>query len=211
MENFSFKQMTVEGATKEEALAKTPFTAPESCQHDATAAYRILQKKSGVVSPDDLKQWMFDFMKKKKMAPGQLAYVTLQSAVKETRKRPYEYRDVKHEGARRPAKVFQIFDRDTKQILATTTATEVPMKDRDGNVLKDRDGNVRMKISSQTKADAKKIATALYTEHGYMGNLAARVIKKDLKGDDIVFEMDYAKGKNTKNGKYIVFGLINND
>lgn len=210
MENMiSFKQVEVEGTTKEEALAKAPFSAPVDTWHNATPKYKNFQNKKGAITPADLKQFMLDFIKAKKMAPGQGAYIVLDAAVKDTRKRPYEYEDVKHEGSRRYAKVFQIIDENTGEILATTNATEVPQKDKEGNVLKDEEGNVRMKISSETKATAKKVAAALYTEKNFTGNLSCKTIKIDINGgDDVVFRMKYAPSKNTKNGRYIVFGLI---
>lgn len=208
MENMIFKQVEVSGFTKEDAFENAPFTAPIDTWHNATAKYRSFVSKQGTVTASDMKLFMQQFIKDKKMTAGQGAYIILENPSKDTRKRPYAFKDIKGKGSRRYGKVFQIFDRDTKEILAVTKAVEVPMKDKDGNVLKNEEGEVRKKISSETKNDAKKIAAALYTEHGYKGNLAARSVKVDLNGDDIVFEMDYAPSKNTNEGRWLVFGML---
>lgn len=213
MENFSFKQMTVSGATKELALANTPFTAPVDTQRNATAAYRNFVKKVGTVTAADMKQFMLDFIKDKKMAPGQMAYIVLKNAVKDTRKRPYTKESIVHKGAKKYGKAFQVIDEATGNILFTTKVSEAPMKDKEGNVLTDKEGNPRMKVVSATKAEAEKYAASLYTREDspVVSNLLIKQIKVNLSGDDIVTKFKYTPSKHTDDGKYICFGLVIND
>ena len=58
----NFKRMEVNGATKEEALAKAPF----DIMGDATQAYKIWRKKQvNGVTDSDKKQFMLDYLSKK--------------------------------------------------------------------------------------------------------------------------------------------------
>ena len=83
----NFKRMEVTGATKEEALAKAPF----SIMGDATQAYKAFRKKQvNGVTDADKKQFMLDYLaKKSKNVAGVGFSITEESAVADTRERPY--------------------------------------------------------------------------------------------------------------------------
>ena len=222
--NYAFKSIEVTGTTKEEAFANTPFTAPVDKWTNATQKFNNWKKEQKVVTSAAIKQFKLDYLKDKKIAPGAAAYIVIKSAVKNTRKRPYKCEDVKHEGACRTAKVFQLIDKATGVVLAETTAKEVPqtrvikdangnpVKDENGNVkkeiLKDEDGNTLMKISAETKAHAKQLMRDLYTNKGFTGDIVCKKVYKIFGGDDVVFTSEYTPSSESTPGTYEVFGYV---
>lgn len=175
----NFKRMEVNGATREEALAKAPF----DIMGDATQAYKIWRKKQvNGVTDSDKKQFMLDYLSKKsKNCAGVGFSITLESAVADTRERPYRIDDVKNEkGTRKYKTVYQIIDRATGAVLAET---------------------------SETKAKAKEIAKALYTEKGFKGNLICTYTKQVLDGEPTAFTAEYTPSKSSRIGSYLVFGI----
>ena len=175
----NFKRMEVNGATREEALAKAPF----DIMGDATQAYKIWRKKQvNGVTDSDKKQFMLDYLSKKsKNCAGVGFSITLESAVTDTRERPYRIDDVKNEkGTRKYKTVYQIIDRATGAVLAET---------------------------SETKAKAKEIAKALYTEKGFKGNLICTYTKQVLDGEPTAFTAEYTPSKSSRIGSYLVFGI----
>ena len=91
----NFKRMEVNGATKEEALAKAPF----DIMGDATQAYKIWRKKQvNGVTDADKKEFMLEYLaKKSKNCAGVGFSITIESAVADTRERPYKIEDVKND------------------------------------------------------------------------------------------------------------------
>ena len=175
----NFKRMEVNGATREEALAKAPF----DIMGDATQAYKIWRKKQvNGVTDSDKKQFMLDYLNKKsKNCAGVGFSITLESAVADTRERPYRIDDVKNEkGTRKYKTVYQIMDRATGAVLAET---------------------------SETKAKAKEIAKALYTEKGFKGNLICTYTKQVIGGEPTAFTTEYTPSKSSRIGSYLVFGI----
>ena len=178
----NFKRMEVNGATKEEALAKAPF----DIMGDATQAYKIWRKKQvNGVTDSDKKQFMLDYLaKKSKNCAGVGFSITLESAVADTRERPYAIHDVKNEkGTRKYKTVYQIVDKATGAVLAET---------------------------SETKAKAKEIAKALYTEKGFKGNLVCTYTKQVLDGEPTAFTVEYTPSKSARVGSYLIFGIERN-
>ena len=175
----NFKRMEVSGATKEEALAQAPF----SIMGDATQAYKNWRKAQvNGVTDTDKKQFMLDYLSKKsKNCAGVGFSITLESAVADTRERPYRIDDVKNEkGTRKYKTVYQIIDRATGAVLAET---------------------------SETKAKAKDVVKALYTEDGYKKNTVTVYTKQVLDGEPIAFTSEYTPSKSSKVGTYLVFGI----
>lgn len=200
------KKLEVLGATKEEALAKAPFFI----QGDATQAYRNWEKTMvNGITEADIKQFMIDYLaKKSKNAPGIGYSITKVAAVADTRERPYKITPIKNEeGPRKTGKVFQLIDAETNKVLAETTVKMVPQTDKEGTELKDKDGNVRMKVSSQTLAEAKELARKLIVEGGFKGKGYCRLTKQVVEGQDRVFDFEYTPSKSSRVGTYIVFGV----
>lgn len=177
----NFKRMEVTGATKEEALEKAPF----GIMGDATQAYRNARKTcKGAWTDAEMKQFMLDYLaKKSKNLAGAGFSITVESAVADTRERPYKIEDVKNEkGARKYKTIYQIVDKATGAVIVQT---------------------------DETKAKAKELAKALYTEKGFKGDLICRYTKQVVDGEPIAFTAEYTPSKSSRIGTYIVFGIEN--
>lgn len=176
----NFKKVEVTGATKEEALAKAPF----EIMGDATQAYKTWRKKQvNGVTENDKKQFMVDYLEKKSKAVAGVGFViTEESAVADTRERPYKVTDVKNEqGARKYATIYQLVDAETGVVLAET---------------------------NETKAKAKELGKELYTDKDFRGNLKCLYTKQVIDGEPVAFTMEYAPSKNSRVGSYICFGIV---
>jgi hypothetical protein len=211
--NYVFRSIEVVGATKEDAFAsQDTFTAPVENWRNATQAFRNWkQSQTEAITDAAVKEFMREYIRANKIAPGAAAYIVNEPAVKDTRKRAYTIEDVKREGGTTHyGKVFELCEKledGTIRVLASTPCEMVPQTDDEGNRLLDEDGNVRMKVSSATKAEAKNLAKALITEKGYKGAGFARLVRKVATGDDVVFTFSYTPSKSAQNGVYTVFGL----
>ena len=175
----NFKVTEVTGATKEEALAKAPF----DIMGDATQAFKIWKKKqTQAITEADKRQFMLDYLSKKsKNVAGVGFVITQESAVSDTRERPYKINDVKNEsGARKYKTTYQLIDEATGAVIAET---------------------------NETKAKAKEIAKELYTEHGFKGNLTCTYTKQVVDGEPIAFKAQYTPSKSSRVGTYLVFGI----
>lgn len=85
--NVIFSKFETIGTTKDEAIRNA---APLNLRVDATQAYKKWAKEN-VTNEDNVKEWMKDYLKKKKFTmPNDGAYIVLQSAVTDTRERPYK-------------------------------------------------------------------------------------------------------------------------
>ena len=175
----NFKRMEVNGATKEEALAKAPF----DIMGDATQAYKIWRKKQvNGVTDADKKEFMLEYLaKKSKNCAGVGFSITIESAVADTRERPYKIEDVKNDkGARKYKTIYQIIDKATGAVIAQT---------------------------DETKAKAKELAKALYTDKGFKGDLICTYTKQVVDGEPTAFTATYTPSKSSRIGSYLVFGI----
>lgn len=175
----NFKRMEVNGATKEEALAKAPF----DIMGDATQAYKIWRKKQvNGVTDADKKEFMLEYLaKKSKNCAGVGFSITIESAVADTRERPYKIEDVKNDkGARKYKTIYQIIDKATGAVIAQT---------------------------DETKAKAKELAKALYTDKGFKGDLICTYTKQVVDGEPTAFTATYTPSKSSRVGSYLVFGI----
>ena len=93
-QNVYFKKFEVIGETKKEAIDSA---SPMNLMVDATQAWKKFNKENAV-SEDNMREWMKDYLKKKKFdKPGIGAYIVLQSPVADTRERPYKIETIKYE------------------------------------------------------------------------------------------------------------------
>ncbi len=175
----SFKRLEVTGVTKEDALANAPF----GIQGDATQAYRNARKAhTGAWTDADMKKFMLDYLSKKsKNLPGVGFSITIESAVADTRERPYAIEDIKNEqGSRKYKTVYRWID--------------------------DKTGETVVEVDT-TKADAKNAIKREYTENGYKGNAHLVMVKKCVEGQDVVAKVRYTPSKSSRVGTYLVFGI----
>lgn len=185
----NFKRVDVIGATKEEALAQAPFNVnlPGS---DCTAAFRNAKKAhSGAWTEADTKQFMAEQLAKKtRNTPGNGCYIVVESAVADTRERPYKIENVKGEGSRKWGTVFQIYEN-----LGTTKNPKL------GQRLVDNAG--------KTKTEAREVAKKLYTDKGIRMNVVCVPAKVVTEGEPIAFTVEYTPSKSSRIGTYTVFGI----
>ncbi len=175
----NFKKVEVCGATKAEAFEKAPFFI----QGDATQAFKTWKsKQTEGVTDKMIKEFCLAYLaKKSKNAPGVGFAITVESAVADTRERPYKFNDVKNEKGKRKYKTtYQIIDKATGKVLAET---------------------------NETKAKAKEIAKKLYTDENFKGNLICTYTKQVLEGEPVAFEVVYTPSKSSRVGTYLVFGI----
>jgi len=94
MENSIFTKYEVIGTTKDEAKNNVKDL---TLMVDATQAYNKWAKEN-VTNEDNVKDWMKDYLKKKKFDKAGLgAYIVTQSAVVDTRERPYKVNKPKYD------------------------------------------------------------------------------------------------------------------
>ena len=175
----NFKKLEVTGATKVEAFEKAPFFI----QGDATQAFKIWKsKQTQGITEKDIKDFCLGYLaKKSKNAPGVGFAVTIESAVADTRERPYKFTDIKNEKGKRKYKtIYQIIDKETGKVLAET---------------------------DETKAKAKEIAKKLYVDKDFKGNLVCTYTKQVVEGEPVAFEVAYTPSKSSRVGTYMIFGI----
>ena len=173
-----FEKLEVVGSTKEEAFVNAPFFIAG----DATQAYNNWVKKLGDVAiTENMKNdFYMDYLKKKsKCAPGTGFAIVEQSAVADTRQRPYSFEDVKNTGKRKYKTTYEIIDKVTGEVLAST---------------------------QETKAKAKEITKNLY-KNGLKHNVVCRYTHQVVVGEPIAFTAKYTPSISAKKGTYILFGI----
>lgn len=179
--NGYFKSVEVVGATKEEALAKAPFT---TVMKDATQAYKNWKAKQNTVTEASKKQFMVDYTaKNSKNAPGVGFSITVEAAVADTRERPYTIEDVKNEKGKRKYKTIYKWIDDAEGTVVCTVDT--------------------------TKKDAKDAIKKLYAAGEYKGNATLFMTKDVVEGEPIAAHAKYTPSKSSHNGTYLVFGIVN--
>lgn len=174
----NFKRMEVTGTTKQEALDKAPF----KIMGDATQAYKKwLKKQVNGVTDADKKQFMLDYLAtKSKNIPGVGFAITIESAIADSRERPYTITDVKNEkGARKYKTCYSWIDDETG-----VTVVEV----------------------DTNKAKAKEAIKKMYTDKGYKGNATLHRHKVVTEGEPIEAHAKYTPSKSSRVGTYLVFG-----
>lgn len=179
MANFlNFEVLEVSGANKNEAMAKTPFTI----MGDATQAYKIWKAKNPeAVTEAAKKQFMIDYLAaKSNNVPGGGYFITVESAVADTRERPYTIEDITNtKGKRKYTTVYQLVD------------------DATGTILADVEG---------TKQKAMELAKEIIV-NGFHGKGTCLYTKQVTEGENVAFRFSYTPSKGTKPGAWIVFGI----
>ena len=175
----NFKRMEVTGATKDEALAKAPF----DIMGDATQAYKIWKKNQvNGVTDADKKQFMLDYLSKKsKNVAGVGFSITLESAVADSRERPYSIHDKKNEsGARKYKTTYQLIDKTTGSVIAET---------------------------NETKAKAKEIAKDFKQQNPKNPNKNTTKTNHQQHPHPKPKQAEYSPSKSSRVGSYLVFGV----
>ena len=114
--NTFFTKFEVIGTTKDEAISNAKL----NLRVDATQAYKKWAKEN-VTNEDNVKEWMVDYLKKKKFnMPNDGAYIVLQSPVLDSRERPYKVDKPKYEArTHTPVRVYVGRAQDTGEEIFT--------------------------------------------------------------------------------------------
>ncbi len=114
--NVFFTKFETIGQTKDEAMKNSNL----NLRVDATQAYKKWAKEN-VTNEDNVKEWMVEYLKKKKFnMPNDGAYIVLQSAVLDSRERPYKVEKPKYEArTHTPVRVYVGRAQDTGEEIFT--------------------------------------------------------------------------------------------
>ena len=180
----NFKKLEVVAESKEVAVAQVE----EKLFHimgDATQAYKNWKaKQTNGITDRTVKEFMLEYIaKKSKNSPGVGFIITIDSAVADTRERPYKIENVKGEGKRKFKTTYVAIDNETN----------APIGKWDTN-----------------KADALNAIKEMYKSGEYKGSGRLEKVKEVVEGQATVATFDYTPSKNTKNGTWLVFGIENN-
>ncbi len=209
--NSIFKSVVVSGTSKDEAIKNSPFdsviidaTAAYTTflekkmgfdtkyrkawleQHAAEKAtpsdYRKMLIDEAQVTPSELQEWQMAYAHDKaKDIPNLGCLIVVNPGVESTRKRPYEYVNVKNAGKRK-----------------TTTVVEIVNK-RTGEVIWHSDVHI-------TKAEAIKRGKEILSKGEVKDTLVLRLA--GYITNPVLGELTYTPSKKASTGKYIIFGQV---
>ena len=197
----NFQKLEVSGSTKNEALARAPF----EIMGDATQAFKMWKAKQDSVTDNDVRQFCIDYLAKKnpKNVRNVGYSITLQSAVADTRERPYKVENVVREGKRENDKTYIYLDDNNTEIARLGTEWGV-LKDKEGNPKVDEEtGKVKEGKIRPTKQEAAAFLKELISEH--RKNIHVDEVRVDP--DATVLKGYYTPSKSSKKGTYLVFGI----
>ena len=157
-QNVYFKKFEVIGSTKDAAIKESGL----NLRVDATQAYKKWAKENAT-NEDNVKEWMKDYLKKKKFTmPNDGAYIVLQSAVADTRERPYKVEKPKYEArTHSPEKFYVLRDSTGNEVgrEKTSKAAEQAAKE----FVADFKENVTINYEWVSKEKNSLYATVKYT------------------------------------------------
>lgn len=177
----NFKKVELSAESREAAKAEVESTLFH-INGDATQAFKNWKnKQTKGITEREIKEFMLDYLAQKcKNCPGAGYMITLESAVADTRERPYKIEDVKGDGKRKFKTFYKWIDDETK-----TTVCQV----------------------DTNKADAKNALKDMYKSGKYKGNAKLTKSKEVVEGQAVVATATYTPSKNTKNGRFLCFGI----
>ena len=99
-----FRKFETIGTTKDAAMKESNL----NLRVDATQSYKKWAKENAT-NEDNVREWMIEYLKKKKLTmPKDGAYIVLQSAVTDSRERPYKIETVKYDAKTHTAEHFYV-------------------------------------------------------------------------------------------------------
>lgn len=176
----NFKSLKVSAASFEEACAMIEDHF-HVCGNATQALKNAKTKHTGVWTERDEKAWQLDYCNSKNRAcPGTGFYIVIESAVADSRERPYKFEDVKNNGKRKSKKTYTWID----------DATNAP-------VLKVR----------TNKTDAMNALKEKYKDGSFKGNAKCVISHEYIEGESVVATAKYVPSKKTRQGTWIFFGI----
>ena len=148
-----------------------------------TVVRNVTQSWKNVNSPvtdKDFKVFAVDIMAKNRLTQteGVGLIVALDPGSKDTRERPYSFKNNIVEGRRSIKRVYEIRLKDTDELVG----------------------------EAETKGDAIDLAKTLMTK--YRTNMVATIVYRVTEDKDVAFELNYTPSASAKEGKYVVFGNV---
>lgn len=181
-----FKVFEVTAANKEQAKEKVMAMNCFVPQTEVTQSFTNWKKTQNLetLSEKDITDWMTNLLQTKSKNQKGLGYfITVTSAIQDTRRRPYHFDDVKNEkGKREWETVIALIDVASNQVLDIVSGPKL-------------------------KSRAKKRTQELIIE-GKSTNIAGKYIKQTKKGSEpIAFYAKKVPSKNARPGVYKFFGI----
>lgn len=162
------------GLSKEEVANELEFNLP--IKFDATRAYNSYVQET---KNPDIKEFAKEYLKKKvKDIPGAGVVIVLDSAVKNSRIRPYSVTNYPTSGKRSYKMAYQLVDQDGKI----------------HGIVYDK---------SQAESVSKEIITR---ENGAVISITAQIIKTVVAGTSEGFKISFTPSTGSKEGSYVFFG-----
>lgn len=130
------------------------------------------------VSGKEFESFCIDMLDKKRLTDveGVGLMLVITPGSKDTRERPYKYKNVTSEGKRQMERVVEIRLKATDEVVGT----------------------------AKNKGEAEKLAKKLMLE--YKQDMVAIIVYHVKDGKETAFELDYAPSQSAQKGRYIVFG-----
>lgn len=130
------------------------------------------------LSGKDLEGFCVEMMDRKRIADveGVGLIVSVTPGSRDTRERPYKFKNVTSEGKRQMERVIEIRLKDTDEVIG----------------------------EAKNKGEAEKLAKSLMTT--YRKDMVAVIVYHVKDGKEVAFELDYAPSQSAQKGRYIVFG-----
>jgi len=153
-----FKKFEVIGVTKDEAMSNSGL----NLRVDATQSYKKWAKENAVTE-DNQKEWMKDYLKKKKFTmPNDGAYIVLQPAVADSRERPYKVEKPKYDArTHSPEKFYILRDKTGNEVGRAKTSKEAEQSAKE--FVADFKESVSINIEWVAKEKNSLYATVKYT------------------------------------------------
>ena len=153
-----FKKFETIGTTKDAAMKESGL----NLRVDATQAYKKWAKEN-VTNEDNVKEWMKDYLKKKKFTmPNDGAYIVLQPAVADSRERPYKVEKPKYDArTHSPEKFYILRDKTGNEVGRAKTSKEAEQSAKE--FVADFKESVSINIEWVAKEKNSLYATVKYT------------------------------------------------
>lgn len=130
------------------------------------------------VSGKEFEGFCIDMLDKKRLTDveGVGLVIVITPGSKDTRERPYKYKNVTNEGKRQMERVIEIRLKATDEVVGT----------------------------AKNKGEAEKLAKKLMLT--YKQDMVAVIVYHVKDGKETTFELDYTPSQSAQKGRYIVFG-----
>ena len=167
-----FRKFETIGTTKDAAMLESGL----NLRVDATQAYKKWAKEN-VTNEDNVKEWMKDYLKKKKFTmPNDGAYIVLQPAVADSRERPYKVEKPKYDARTHTPERFYI--------LRNAAGAEIGR--------------------AKTSKEAEQIAKEYVTDFKESAFINIEYVTKEK--NSLYAEVKYTPSKGSQPCKLLVFG-----